>query len=85
MLDSKHVSTTLSIGTPISLHDGASEENAIMFRQVLRGLQNLYMTRPIIFLIVNKLSQFMQALLEHYWGVIKRLLKYLNGTHNLGF
>ena len=42
------------------------------------------MTQLDISFDVNKLSQFMHAPLEVHWGVVKRLLQYLNGTHNLG-
>ena len=42
------------------------------------------MTRSDISFVVNKLSQFMHAPSVHHWGVVKRLLHYLNGTRFLG-
>ena len=42
------------------------------------------MTRSNISFVVNKLSRFMHTPSEHHWGVVKRLLRYLNGMISLG-
>lgn len=41
------------------------------------------MARPNISFVANKLSQFMHARLKLIGGVVKCLLRYLNGTLNL--
>ena len=54
-----------------------------MYRQVVGGLQHFRMTRLDISFVVNKLSHFMHTPFEHHCGVIKRLLRYLNGMRSL--
>lgn len=44
------------------------------------GLQYVSLTRPDIFYVVNKLSQFMRCPLTKHWALVKRLLRYLCGT-----
>ena len=48
MLDSKPVSTLLTVGTSLIATDGFVSVNATMYRQVVGGLQHLRMTRPDI-------------------------------------
>ena len=56
MLDSKHVSTLLVVGTSLIATDGFMPENATMYRQVVGGLHHLRMARPDISFAINKLS-----------------------------
>ncbi|KAG6467926.1 hypothetical protein ZIOFF_072491 [Zingiber officinale] len=58
--------------------------DATKFRQVVGSLQHLCMTLSYISFMVNKLSQFMHTPSETYWGAVKHLLRYLNGTRDLG-
>ena len=83
MLASKHVSTSLIVGTSLTTLDGFASVNATMYHQVVGGLQHLRMTCPDISFVVNKLSHFMHAPSEHHWGAVKRLFHYLNGTRSL--
>ena len=84
MLSSKLVCTSLAVGTSLTTNDGTTQVNSTIYRHVVGGLQHLRMTRSDISFVVNKLSQFMHAPSEHYWGAVKRLLRYLNGTRSLG-
>ena len=84
MLDSKHVFTSLAIGTSLTTHDGIALVNATMYCRVVGGLQYLRMNRPDISFAVNKLSQFMHKPSKSHWGAVKRLLRYLNGTKSFG-
>ena len=54
---------------------------------MVSGLQYAIITQPNIAFVVNKLSQFMHALLHSHWKVVKRVLRYLAGTisHGLTF
>ena len=42
------------------------------------------MSRPDIAFAVNKVCQFMHAPTENHWVDVKRILRYLKGTLNLG-
>ena len=66
MLDSKHVSTQLSMGTSLTGTDGIASVYATMYRQVVGGLQHLWMTRPDISFAMNKLSHSIHASSKHH-------------------
>ena len=84
MLGSKPISTPLVVCTSMTAKEGVAPVNATVYHQVVGGLQHLWMTRSDISFSVNKLSQFMHVSSEHHWGVIKRLLRYLNDMRSLG-
>ena len=65
MLNLNPVSTSLVVGTSLTIHDGVSLVNATMYLQVVGGLQHHWMTRLDISFVVNKLSQFMHSPSEH--------------------
>ena len=44
----------------------------------------MILTRPNISFAVGILSRFMQKPCEGHWNAVKRVLKYLKGTHELG-
>ena len=84
MLGSKPISTPLAMDTSLTANDGTASVNATMYCQVISGLQHLWITRPDVYFVVNKFSQFMHVSSEHHWGVVKRLIRYLNGMRSLG-
>ena len=66
MLGSKPISTSLAVGTSLIANDGTESVNATMYRQVVGGLQHLWMTWPNISFAVSKFSYFMYAPFEHH-------------------
>ena len=84
MLDCNPISTSLVVGTSLTAHDGTMPIDTTMYRQVVGGLQHLWMTRLDISFAVNKLSQFMHAPSEQHLGAVKVLLRYLNGMKSFG-
>ncbi|GAA0167912.1 transmembrane signal receptor [Lithospermum erythrorhizon] len=54
------------------------------YRQVVGALQYLTLTRPDLAYSVNKVCQFMHAPLEAHWDAVKRILRYLQSTQDLG-
>jgi histone deacetylase 1/2 len=63
---------------------GELMSNPTHYRQAIGALQYLTNTRPDIAFAVNKLSQYMSSPTIDHWQGIKRILRYLHGTTNLG-
>jgi histone deacetylase 1/2 len=64
--------------------EGELMSNPTHYRQAIGALQYLTNTRPDIAFAVNKLSQYMSSPTIDHWQGIKRILRYLHGTTNLG-
>lgn len=60
--------------------DGAPLVDSHLYRSVIGSLQCVCITQPDIAFCVNKLSQYMNSPCETHWKVVKRVLRYLNGT-----
>ncbi|KAK0588253.1 hypothetical protein LWI29_036741 [Acer saccharum] len=84
MLESKPVSTPLSLAESLKLNDGSAPTDSTQYRQVLGSLQYLSLTRPDVSFAVNKLSQFMHRPTTTHWNAVKRVLRYLKGTLDHG-
>lgn len=56
----------------------------LMYRQVVGSLQYLTFTRPDITFAVSKVSQFMHNSTDIHFSAFKRILRYLNGSRDLG-
>ncbi|RVX23296.1 Retrovirus-related Pol polyprotein from transposon RE2 [Vitis vinifera] len=56
----------------------------IEYRSIVGALQYITITRPEIAFSVNKVCQFMQKPLDTHWKAVKRILRYLNDTTDLG-
>ncbi|KAA3467545.1 Retrovirus-related Pol polyprotein from transposon TNT 1-94 [Gossypium australe] len=69
---------TLSSLTGIKLSDGT------LYRQIIDGLQYLYLTRSDISFAVNKVSQYMYSPHDEHWCAVKRILIYVKGTTDFG-
>ncbi|KAF3620144.1 putative disease resistance RPP13-like protein 1-like [Capsicum annuum] len=68
----------------LTLSNSTHLTDATCYHRVLGRLQYLSFTRPDIAYEVNKLSQFMQAPSDLHWKAVKRVLRYLCGTIQLG-
>ena len=80
----KHLPTPMISNLRLSKHKGEAITNAKQYRSLIGALQYATITRPDICYSVNKLSQFMQNPLSEHWIALKRVLRYLQGTKNLG-
>ncbi|KAL4561491.1 hypothetical protein LXL04_033657 [Taraxacum kok-saghyz] len=76
--------TPLSTGAPLALGDNPLFDNPVRFRQVVRVLQYVTLSRPHISYAANKVNQFMHAPTTNHWSAVKRILRYLKGTNNFG-
>lgn len=84
MTGAKSVSTPMETNIPLTLGAGTLLESPTEFRTIVGSLQYLALTRPDIAFTVNKLSQFMHRPTTVHWQALKRLLRYLNGTLDVG-
>jgi Reverse transcriptase (RNA-dependent DNA polymerase) len=81
----KPCSTPMAAAFILSLQDIASFPDLHLYRSVVGTLQYATIIRPDIVFVVNKVSQFMHAPTVNHWSVVKRILRYLNGTLSHGF
>ncbi|XP_022038377.1 uncharacterized mitochondrial protein AtMg00810-like [Helianthus annuus] len=83
MLDSKPVSTPLST-SDVFLSTGPPFSEPSYYRSLVGALQYLTITRPDISYAVNQASQFLHAPTTAHFQLVKRILRYVKGTLNLG-
>ncbi|XP_057734004.1 uncharacterized mitochondrial protein AtMg00810-like [Arachis stenosperma] len=84
MNDCKPCATPLPSTLKIQATGGAVFDNPQLYRSVVGSLQYLTVTRPDLAYSVNKVSQFMQSPLEAHWKLVKRVLRYVQGTAAYG-
>ncbi|GKD51645.1 retrotransposon protein, putative, ty1-copia subclass [Tanacetum coccineum] len=74
------VSSPMVTSSSLSLDGNTSFSNLVKYQQVVGSLQYVTLSRPDIAFAVNKVCQYMHALTENHWSVVKRILRYLHGT-----
>jgi hypothetical protein len=86
MTTSNHVSTPMLPSDKLMLSSGTplSAEDATRYRSVVGALQYLSLTRPDISFSVNRVCQFLSASTTNHWAAVKRILRYLRATSDLG-
>jgi histone deacetylase 1/2 len=82
----KPTNTPMSTSEKLSAYEGdpLGVEDATRYRSIVGALQYLTLTRPDISFSVNKVCQFLHAPTITHWTVVKRILRYLKDTSNLG-
>ena len=81
---SKSSSTPMTSGLKLSAYRSDPIENERLYRNIVGALQYVTITRLKISYCVNRVCQFMQNPLEFHWKIVKRILRYLNGTLDYG-
>lgn len=86
MRNCKGTSTPMSPTEPLKLVGGQplSPEDATRYRSVVGALQYLSLTRPDISFCVNRVCQFMSSPTLEHWMAVKRILRYLTATIEMG-
>jgi histone deacetylase 1/2 len=86
MMECKPVSSPLSTSEKLSAHEGDSlgPKDATAYRSIVGGLQYLTLTRPDISFAVNKVCQYLHAPTTVHWAAVKRILRYLKHTMEIG-
>ncbi|KAM2172488.1 hypothetical protein FF2_035315 [Malus domestica] len=64
--------------------DGHPFNNPSLYRSIVSALQYLTFTRPDIAFSVHQVCQFMHCPMESHYAVVKRILRYLQGTIDFG-
>lgn len=86
MSNCKSVDTPLPTSEKLSLADGTKlgPSDSTQYRSMVGALQYLTLTRPDLSFSVNKVCQFLHAPTTTHWSAIKRILRYVKGTVNMG-
>jgi hypothetical protein len=84
MLTAKPCSTPLQDGVQLSKMAGIPLEDPTQYRAILGALQYATVTRPGLTYSVNKVSQFFAQPTDMHWQALKRILRYVKGTLNMG-
>ena len=84
MANCKQVFTPMILGLKLVKDDGAPKADWKVYRSLIGSLLYLTISRPDILFAVNYLSRFMQEPSQTHFMAAKRILRYLQGTKNLG-
>ncbi|KAM3215020.1 hypothetical protein ACQJBY_067149 [Aegilops geniculata] len=86
MENCKSTSTPLATSESLSRHSGAllSIDDSFRYRSIVGALQYLTLTRPDISFAVNKVCQFLSQPTQVHWEAVKRILRYIKGTLDMG-
>ena len=68
----------------LRVREGDHVEDLHGYTSMVGALQYVTITRPEISFSVNRVCQFMQNPIEEQWKVMKRILRYLQGTLHHG-
>jgi hypothetical protein len=85
--DSKIVDTPIEYNNRLNTHNGEPLPDTTLYRQLVRSLIYLTVTRPDISYAVHIVNQFMVAPRSLHYAAVLRILRYLKGTlfHGLHF
>jgi histone deacetylase 1/2 len=86
MTDCKSAPTPLSSTESLSQHEGEplGPEDSTRYRSLVGALQYLTLTRPDLSFAVNKVCQYLHAPTTSHWSAVKRILRYVKDTVNIG-
>ncbi|XP_042494989.1 uncharacterized mitochondrial protein AtMg00810-like [Macadamia integrifolia] len=82
MADIKSTSTPMVLQPDMT--DTAPFSDITLFRSIVGALQYLTMTRPNLSYVVNSVCQYMHAPTVAHFGMVKRILRYVCGTLDVG-
>jgi hypothetical protein len=86
MLHCNETSTPLSTTEKLSKHQGEplSAADSTRYRSVVGALQYLTLIRPDLAFSVNKVCQFLHSPTSVHWSAVKRILRYVRFTCDVG-
>ncbi|XP_019460115.1 PREDICTED: uncharacterized protein LOC109359876 [Lupinus angustifolius] len=68
----------------LTKHGSDVFEDPTFYRSIVGALQYATVTRPDITYCVNKVCQFLEKPLNSHWKAVKRIIRYLQGTQDMG-
>ena len=81
----KEIGTPLNTGEKLSKSSMSEEEGVFPYREAIGSIMYLMlMTRPDLAASVQILSRFMEKPTRIHWEAIKRVLRYIQGTKEIG-
>jgi histone deacetylase 1/2 len=82
----KAIDTPLCSTEKLSAYEGRTlgPDDATRYRSLVGALQYLTLTRPDVCFAVNKVCQFLHSPTSTHWSAVKRILRYVQGTLNVG-
>ncbi|KAJ9543887.1 LOW QUALITY PROTEIN: hypothetical protein OSB04_023594 [Centaurea solstitialis] len=84
LADCKPIATPMSTSHLLLPDDSPLLDDPSRYRQTVGPLPYATLSRPDIAFAVNKVCQFMHAPTENHWAGVKRILRYLKETIDLG-
>ncbi|GKB83567.1 putative RNA-directed DNA polymerase [Tanacetum coccineum] len=84
MENSNPVGNPIVLGTRISCDREGTKVDSTRFKQLVGSLMYLTATRPDITYGVSLISRYMESPTEKHWCAAKRILRYVQGTTELG-
>jgi hypothetical protein len=84
MGDCRAAATPMEERIKLSKQSVAKKVDATRYRSIVGGLRWLTHTRPDIAFAVGYVSRFMEDPREDHWAAVKRLLRYIQGSLDLG-
>jgi histone deacetylase 1/2 len=86
MENCRATSTPLATTERLACETGTTlgTEDSFRYRSIVGGLQYLTLTRPDLSFAVNKVCQFLSQPTDVHWEAVKRILRYVKGTLDMG-
>lgn len=84
MKDCNPTSTPVDCGMKLHKDDGGKKVDSTLYKQIVGSLMYLTATRPDITYSVSLISRYMENPTELHLLAAKRILRYLQGTRNIG-
>ncbi|XP_031115769.1 uncharacterized protein LOC116019633 [Ipomoea triloba] len=77
------------LATPMHVSKSSTAEDSLLddpssYRQLVGSLMYMLVTRPKISFSINRMCQFMHCPTQQHYAALKRLLRYVKGTLDIG-
>jgi hypothetical protein len=84
MLNCHPIATPIDTKSKVSAHDGKRVSDSTLYRSIAGALQYLILTRPDISYAVQQICLYMHDPRESHMQLVKRILRYIQGTSHFG-